>query len=104
VTSPIDAGAAQPTRPDEIRVVASARGPVVVAHISGRWYAFDDSCTHHECPLADGYLEGTTIECDCHGSVFDVTTGAVLRGPAIVPIRVYPTRQQDGRLLVEGPE
>ncbi len=103
MTSLIDAGAAQPTRPDELRVIAGAPAALVVAHVDGHWYAFDDSCTHHECPLADGYLEGTTIECECHGSVFDVTTGAVLRGPASTPIRVYPTSQRGGRLIVETP-
>ena len=34
------------------------------------------------CPLSGGLLTGTTIMCQCHGSRFDVTTGAVINGPA----------------------
>ena len=66
----------------------------------GSWAAFDDTCTHEECPLSEGDLEGERIVCYCHSSTFDVRTGAVLEGPAEEPIRVYETRVEDGDLLV----
>ena len=56
--------------------------PVSVANVGGHLYAFDDTCTHTGCSLAAGMLYGTTVTCPCHGSQFDVTSGAVLRGPA----------------------
>ena len=56
--------------------------PVNVANVGGHLYAFDDTCTHTGCSLAAGMLYGTTVTCPCHGSQFDVTSGAVLRGPA----------------------
>ena len=42
-------------------------------------------CTYRwgACPLSGGLLVGTTIMCQCHGSKFDVTTGAVVSGPAV---------------------
>lgn len=40
-------------------------------------------------PLSAGLLTGTTIMCQCHGSQFDVTTGAVLRGPATDGLGTY---------------
>jgi nitrite reductase/ring-hydroxylating ferredoxin subunit len=101
VSSRVDAGDTQPSRPSEIRVIGDSPVPVAVAHAAGQWFAFADACTHHECPLSDGYLEGTTIECDCHGSIFDLNTGAVLRGPAQMPIRVYATTEENRRLIVE---
>jgi len=55
---------------------------VNVANVGGHLYAFDDTCTHSGCSLAAGMLHGTTVTCTCHGSQFDVTSGAVLRGPA----------------------
>jgi len=103
VTEWVDAGAADPQRAGEVRAVAGAPSPLAVAHVDDRWYAFDDACPHHDCPLADGYLDGTTIECDCHGSMFDLTTGAVLRGPATTAIAVYPVSVREGRLVVERP-
>jgi nitrite reductase/ring-hydroxylating ferredoxin subunit len=56
--------------------------------------------THRQCFLALGELEGTVVTCPCHGSQFDVTTGAVLRGPAVEPVRSYATRVEDDALHV----
>jgi len=66
----------------------------------GSWAAFDDACTHEECPLSDGDLEAERVTCYCHSSAFDVRTGAVLEGPAEDPIRVYELRVVDGELQV----
>jgi nitrite reductase/ring-hydroxylating ferredoxin subunit len=68
----------------------------------GAFHAFDDTCTHLQCSLADGDLEETTVICPCHGSEFDVTTGAVLQGPARKPLATYETRVEGGTLEVEG--
>ncbi|HEX9780740.1 MAG TPA: non-heme iron oxygenase ferredoxin subunit [bacterium] len=56
------------------------------------FYAVDDTCTHDGGPLADGFLDGSAIECPRHGARFDVTTGKVLCLPAAVGIRTYPVR------------
>lgn len=74
---------------------------IAVANVSGNFYAFGDICTHQRCPLSKGELEGTTVTCPCHGSQFDVTTGAVLQGPAEDPVESYPIRAEDGTLVVE---
>ena len=64
---------------------------VSVARVDYSLYAFDDLCTCAEpaCPLSGGLLEGATILCQCHGSRFDVTCGAVVSGPATRPLNVY---------------
>ena len=64
---------------------------ISVARIDGRLYAFDDLCTcaDRSCPLSGGLLTGTTLMCQCHGSRFDITTGAVISGPATAPLKVY---------------
>src|ERR1700712_676157 len=72
---------------------------VNVANVDGNLYAFDDRCTHMGCSLASGKLNGKTVVCPCHGSQFDVTSGAVLRGPAEQPIRSR-TIQVEGEDLV----
>jgi 3-phenylpropionate/trans-cinnamate dioxygenase ferredoxin component len=74
---------------------------VAVAGVNGTLYAFDNTCTHLHCSLAEGELAGTVVTCPCHGSQFDVTTGAVLRGPAREPVRSYPVERQDDRLQIE---
>jgi 3-phenylpropionate/trans-cinnamate dioxygenase ferredoxin component len=75
---------------------------VSIARVDGRLYAFDDLCTCAEraCPLSGGLLTGTTLMCQCHGSRFDVTSGAVVAGPATTPLKVYDVQEVDGSVQV----
>lgn len=66
----------------------------------GTLTAFDLWCTHEECPLADGDLEGDHVVCYCHSGEFDVRTGAVVKGPPEEPVRVYPVRTVGNELQV----
>lgn len=77
---------------------------ISVARVDDRFYAFDDLCTCADpaCPLSAGLLTGTTIMCQCHGSRFDVTTGAVIDGPATEPLNVYEAREVDGRIQIRA--
>jgi Rieske Fe-S protein len=57
---------------------------VVTQPTSGEFKAFSAVCTHQAClvsEVADG-----TINCACHGSRFDIATGAVKQGPATSPL------------------
>ena len=73
---------------------------VAVANIGGRLYAFDDLCTHQQCSLSEGDLDDTVVECPCHASQFDVTTGEVVQGPAVDPVDVFDVREEAGELQV----
>ena len=75
---------------------------VAIARVAGAYYAFGDTCTHLGCSLAEGELEEQTVTCACHGSQFDVTTGAVLRGPAQRPVRSRAVRVEGDDLLAEA--
>lgn len=75
---------------------------VTVANVTGRLYAFDDTCTHAGCSLSEGDLDGTTLTCPCHGSQFDVTSGLVLRGPAERPVRSHAVKIEGEDLLAES--
>ena len=74
---------------------------VNIAHAGDAFYGFEDTCTHMGCSLANGSLDGTTVTCACHGSQFDVTSGAVLRGPAQRPVRARAIQVQGEDLLAE---
>jgi nitrite reductase/ring-hydroxylating ferredoxin subunit len=71
---------------------------IAVARITGKLFAFDD--LHNECPLSAGLLSGTTIMSQGDGSKFDVTSGAVLRGPATTPLATYEVRETNGNIEV----
>jgi len=99
-------GRAGEGRPGQMRAFGLAgEGPVAVAWLeNGGLAAFDDTCTHEECSLADGELEGPWVVCYCHNSAFDLETGAVVRGPAEDPIRVHETRIVEGELQIRVKE
>src|SRR6266705_740880 len=72
---------------------------VAVARSGSALYAFSDICTHRHCNLSmGGEIDGTTIQCECHGSVFSMETGQVIEGPATEPIQTYGVPEQDGHL------
>jgi 3-phenylpropionate/trans-cinnamate dioxygenase ferredoxin component len=75
---------------------------VSVAKTDGHLHAFDDTCTHSGCSLGAGELDQTTVTCPCHGSQFDVTSGAVIRGPATRPVRSRSVEVKGQDLLVES--
>jgi 3-phenylpropionate/trans-cinnamate dioxygenase ferredoxin component len=94
-------GSARAVGDGDLTVFKVSGVKVAVANVGGTMYAFGNTCTHRQCPLAKGELEETTVTCPCHGSQFDVTTGAVLRGPAVHPVESYPIRVEDDAIQIE---
>ena len=74
---------------------------IAVAKVTDGFAAFADTCTHRECSLSEGDLDGHVVTCPCHGSEFDITTGIPIGGPAREPIVTYPVRIEGGNLLIE---
>lgn len=75
---------------------------IAVSRVDGSFYAFSDICTHRACNISmGGEIDGTSITCECHGSMFDMATGEVLEGPATEPIATYPVRDEGGDIQVE---
>ena len=70
-------------------------GDVAVFNVAGSLCATQAKCTHRGGPLSEGKLDGSTVTCPWHGTQFNVSTGAVLLGPATEPIKTY-------RVIVKG--
>jgi 3-phenylpropionate/trans-cinnamate dioxygenase ferredoxin component len=94
-------GGSKDVGPGQMRVFDLGGTKVNVASAGGNLYAFDDTCTHAGCSLGKGKLDGMTVTCACHGSQFDVTSGAVLRGPAKRPVRSRSVKVEGENLLAE---
>jgi len=65
---------------------------ILICNVAGVLYAIEDCCTHDGGDLDQGELDGCRIMCPRHGAFFDVTTGAALSLPAILPVRTYALR------------
>lgn len=61
--------------------------PAVLVHLdSGEFVAYSAVCTHKGCTVAYN-AESGTLDCPCHGSVYDPSEGAaVQQGPAPRPL------------------
>ena len=84
----------------EPRSVQVGDTPVLLVRDGDDLHALHDRCSHRGCSLADGDLDGGAIVCPCHGSRFDLRSGAVQRGPATAPQPAYEARTRDGRIEV----
>ena len=93
-------GAAGDAPAGALRRVEVVERAVCVARTADGWIAFDDTCTHQGCSLAEGELDGAVVVCPCHGSEFDVRTGDVVTPPALDPLPIYEAREEGGTLLV----
>ena len=74
--------------------------PVLIVRDAEQVLALHDRCSHRGCSLADGDVEDGAITCPCHGSRFDLRSGAILQGPATAPQPVLETRTRAGRVEV----
>lgn len=86
--------------PGGATTVPDACPPVAVFNVDGEVFAIDDTCTHSEYSLSDGYLDGDQIECELHFAKFSVRTGEALTAPALEPVGTYPVSIEDGRIFV----
>ncbi|MFN2460147.1 MAG: non-heme iron oxygenase ferredoxin subunit [Candidatus Velthaea sp.] len=74
---------------------------VLLCNVDGVIHAIDDVCTHDGGALDQGELEGCRIMCPRHGAYFDVTTGAALTLPAILPVKVHAVHVQGDAIYVD---
>jgi 3-phenylpropionate/trans-cinnamate dioxygenase ferredoxin subunit len=80
--------------------VENGTEPIAVFNVDGELYAIDDTCTHQDASLADGWLDGCAVECPLHASCFDLRTGKPSGPPAKIPVRTHQVTVQDGTVYV----
>ncbi|MBF9066664.1 bifunctional 3-phenylpropionate/cinnamic acid dioxygenase ferredoxin subunit [Streptacidiphilus fuscans] len=86
---------------EALRVTEGVPAPVAVFNADGVYYAIDDTCTHQDASLADGWLEGCVVECPLHASAFDLRTGRPSCPPAKAAVRTHRVCVRDGLVLLE---
>ncbi len=83
-----------------IRLSVDGRA-IAVFNRDGQLFAIDAKCTHVGGPLEQGAVADHTVTCPWHGSKFDLTSGAVVRGPAGRPVRPYKATLEESVLALD---
>lgn len=83
-----------------VRCVTVGQTSLAIVNVDGRGFALDNRCTHAGGRMCEGHVEGTVLECPLHGSQFEVATGAVVAGPARLPLATHETRVTGDRIEV----
>lgn len=76
--------------------------PVLLLRQGDQVRAIGATCPHLGGPLDKGPIDGDTVACPWHGSVFSLTNGALIHGPALMPVAGYEVRIKDGQVAIRA--
>ncbi len=86
----------------EVKVVNVGGGEVALYRIGDEVFAIENICTHVGCVISENNnIEGEEVECTCHGSRFNIKTGAVTNPPATKPLKTYSIKVKGEDVLVK---
>jgi Rieske Fe-S protein len=78
-------------------VILKEQSVVLTKDANGKVCAFSAICTHQGCVVTE--VGDGTINCPCHGSKFDASTGERVAGPAKSPLPAVAVKQRDGAIF-----
>jgi nitrite reductase/ring-hydroxylating ferredoxin subunit len=76
---------------------------VAVREPGGTVHVLSDRCSHLSGPLSEGLVTDGCVQCPWHHSMFRLSDGAVVRGPATAPQPAFESRIVGGRVEVRLP-
>jgi len=103
VTTWTDVAALSDLRPDQPVRVLAERVPVVLIKHEGDVFALSATCVHAGGPLDEGeVLPNGCIRCPWHASTFQLSDGAVVRGPASMDQPAWEVNVEGDRVSVRS--
>ncbi|MEU3727414.1 Rieske (2Fe-2S) protein [Streptomyces sp. NPDC031705] len=81
-----------------VRVVVAGVEVLVVRQTGGEIHGLAGRCSHMAGPLFEGEIEDGCVRCPWHGSVFRLSDGWNVRGPATAPQPSFECRTVDGQV------
>ena len=74
---------------------------IAIANIDGEYFGIDDTCSHAQCSLGDeGFLDGSSVICGCHGATFNAKDGKVMSLPATEDVASYKVKVEGDDIMV----
>lgn len=92
----VDIGPVSKFPAGRLTTAVAAGKPVWVSNVAGTITVYSAICTHLGCIVSPS---GAELHCLCHASIFSAT-GAVIKGPARLPLPTYDAQVQNGSVLV----
>lgn len=74
---------------------------IAVANLNGQFFAINDLCTHKQCSLSGGSIDGQNIVCPCHGGQFDLKTGEAKTPPATTNTKTYEIKVENDEIWIK---
>ena len=81
-------------------VTGTADNIALLRDDGGSVWALDDTCTHEEASLAEGWVEGGLVECPLHSSKFCLKNGEVQGLPATRNTCPHRVEVRDGEVYL----
>lgn len=85
----------------QVFVYRGAEKPIAIFRLDDGYYAIEDRCSHEEAALSEGEIENGKVECPLHGALFDIKTGKHLSLPAVLPVKSYRVKIENGDIFLE---
>jgi len=93
---------------EALKVPAETTGhsdAIAVFHDGGAYYALDDTCSHGQASLSEGWIEDGEVECPMHSARFCLESGQPQCMPAIAPVRAHRVEVREGEIWLHiGPD
>ena len=86
-------------KPDRPHTVVVDGREIALFNVNGALYAIDNACPHQGAPLAEGWVEGTTITCAWHSWCFSLIDGTMTLG-AFASVDTFDVKVEDGTIMV----
>lgn len=75
---------------------------VCLYNLEGQIFATEDTCTHAQASLADGFIYEGKIECPLHQGQFDIRTGKAASAPCTIDLKVYSVKVEGDAIYVSS--
>ncbi|WP_270353043.1 bifunctional 3-phenylpropionate/cinnamic acid dioxygenase ferredoxin subunit [Microbacterium testaceum] len=83
---------------EAIKIDAAVAGTVddiAIFNDGGEFFALDDTCSHEDASLSEGWIDDGVVECPLHAGKFCLKNGEVLSMPATEDVACH-------RLVIDG--
>ena len=96
----IDAAAVADVPEGDVIGIRVAGKEIALYEVEGEIFATDNTCTHGQARMSDGFLEGREIECPLHQGRFDVCSGKALCAPLTTDLKTYAVKVENLRVML----